>query len=230
MFRQNVIEIAIDSEFSAAYKFYKPNYSAKFLPEWYKNIPHHFISKNKYNVEFPYSTIKACPAIKKNLTNGIIFPLWTDIVINIDPERRWAYQVADGLTTIQQHDNEQFYGFASNHINLKLVNPWKLKSSENKMFYLTNTFYHTVDTNFKVSPGLIEFYYQNDLNINLFFPIKPNVYTVKLNAGQPIIQLIDTTNKISKIKHSLYSSEEMKKKFLLKPRTTFLNVYKSMMG
>jgi len=223
MFR-NEMNFIISNKYNLVFEKFKPKLSCKFLPQWFKNLPNSIDMKSQFNVPFEIGTVKTCPGIRHTLTNGIILPAWTDLSININPDGSWAYFSADSSIRLTDHLQTQFFGFKEKFAHIKIENPWRIKTKKIKYFYMTSPFYQN-ETDYEILPGIIEFYYQHVAHINLFFPKKNETYNVRINAGDPLVQLIDTSNDKLPLRYEMVSNDDLMNKYSNK-KITFLNTYK----
>lgn len=187
-------------EYHKLAKGLSPDYSGKFLPEWYKKLSNSYNFANEYGLEYDRPTIKSCVGITKILTNGIIIPMWSDLILEIYPDKSLAYQFSDSTKTASPHSESQYGNLYSDCAHLKLVSPWVAKTTKSKEYYFTNPFYHVGKTvDYHVCPGFLDFYYSHSLNVNMFFKVKPEPYRITIPVGFPLVQLISTENKVDKI-------------------------------
>lgn len=223
------IRFAIDPRFYSAYSIYKPDYSYKFLPSWFKNLPHHLPIKTGYDVEFDISSVKKCPGIRTNLFNGFIIPMWSDLYIKVMPDKTYYYNTADEKTSCHSHMPDQFKGFYDSHVHIKIASPWRIKTHKEIKFYWTEPYYfHQEPRSFVIMPALMEFYYQHTTNIHIFAPVKKEPYTIKLQAGDPLIQLIDTGDNKLPIEYDNPDLATFSQSYKVPGETSFTNFYGKM--
>jgi len=180
-------------DYYTAFELYKPTYAAEFSPPWLKNIPALIHEKDERGVVIPRASIKRCAGLQWTLTNGFILPLWTDICLVINPDGTFGYQCADLKTSILSHPSTQIPGFYNGYTNLKIISPWAIKSSHEVKFYWTSPYYYyDLPTKYVLAPGIMEYKFNHSTNINLFLPVQDKPYQFMLNAGDPIVHMIDT--------------------------------------
>jgi hypothetical protein len=227
--KRSYIRFAIDPRFYSAYEIYKPDYAHKFMPNWFKSLPQHIPIKNNYNVEFDISSVKKCPGIRTNLFNGFIIPMWSDLYIKVMPDKTYFFNSADGKSTCHSHMPAQFKGFYDRHVHIKIISPWRIKTDREIKFYWTEPYYfHTEPRDFVIMPALMEFYYQHTTNVHIFAPVKEEPYTIKLQAGEPLIQLIDTGDNKLSIEYDDPDFATFSQSYRVPGETTFRNFYGKM--
>lgn len=229
--KDDTLEIITGTKYSLVYDMYKPKMAGKFLPKWYSDVPSNIPTQSEHGVPYEVGTIKGCPGVKGSLISGIIIPAWTDISIDIHPNGSWGYYTADGITKLSHHPRPVFGKLLADHTHIKFDCPWFLRTKKLRQFYLCQPFYHqNKHTEYVLSPGMIEFYYQHSANFNLFFPIKSEKYNVRISAGEPLIQLIDTSSNKYKLEYKLLTDEELAGSlFSMARRTVFLYKYRALL-
>lgn len=185
-----------------------PDHSGKFLPEWYKQLSTSYETANEYNLKFTKPTIKSCFGIKDLMVGGIIIPMWSDLIVDVYPDKSLSYQFSDSTRNAVPHIESQFGRLYEDCTHLKLVNPWGAKTTKSRKYYYTSPFYHVgKTTDFYVCPGMLDFYYSHSLNVNLFFKVKPESYRITIPVGFPLVQIISTDYGTDKIKIDKVSEE-----------------------
>jgi hypothetical protein len=201
MFRKTPIEIKFKTFDPYLLNNLPPNRHTKKYPEWFKNTPSFggegTISSNFSPIKAP--TIKRCPALNDYFATGIIIPGWSDIEFFVDGQRRsieWRYSNNyPNLELIQPHDSSQFPQLADKYIHAKIISPWIAECSTDIRWLLTKPSYFSEfdDQEVIFCDGITQFYNNFVMHVNLFFPIKDDVYNVKFTAGQPFQKYIPLT-------------------------------------
>lgn len=225
-FDKQKLFISCDPDFLHAFKFFKPDHANKFIPIWFKNLQKQFsMFDEKSQIHYPAPTIKSCPGIIRYLTNGIIIPLWTDLIIEIRNDGTFTYKASDDITLIESHEKDQYgYEFLRNFINLKLISPWYFKTNKSVEFIFTDPFYHLENSNeFKTLPGVQDWSYNRSSNINLMFPVKNETYQVNISCGTPMIHILNVNNKKLKLEYKLYDNHTVWQQESFMFQTSFLN-------
>lgn len=204
------------------YEFSKINYANKFYPKWISDMDGYVEREltdfkkpvyNNHNIG-SYATIKKCVGINNLYSNGIIIPMWTDFFIDINEKNtnNLFYQFSDKKTKLTVHSNNQFDNQLPNNIfHIKIHSPWQFYCEEDIKFLWTEpTWSLNLDTfdNFKILPAIVDFNYQINTAVNLFFSRKNTVYRSKINFNDPLVHLIPLTERKIVIKYHLLSAEK----------------------
>lgn len=206
--------------------------AVKFFPEWWKSLPKAIPAISGHMVED--STIKTCPGFVELYRNSIIMPLWTDCAIDIAPQGNDGYrwQFADGITSASSHPHEQRGDYLPNdkYQHIKIASPWFLKTKEDIKWLYTQATYNIKNPDQQlVIPGVLNFKYQGQTNINMVFPrLDGKVIRHVIKRGQPLAQMIPMTEKEVDVRIHLVDSVEYKKLNSTGHRATFFNSYNKM--
>lgn len=208
--KKNEIVFLCDKKYLNAFNYYKPNYSGTFIPEWFKKLPTTIEVENSYGLKYDLPTARSCYGIKNTITNGIILPLWTDIIIEVFPNKTWKSQCSNNMTEITQHSKNQYIGLFEKCCVLKIESPWLMQSKKTTSLFLTQPLYHQGDVNnFFILPGIITFNKQPCFtNIFIGIPYKNEPQRIMIKSGFPIIQYINTTKEVINVKTKLIDSDE----------------------
>jgi len=177
----------------------------KLIPEWYKKTP---ISENNYF--YPTATLKGCYGIRELFNKGFTIPLWSDLAININKEKKSiGYQFADGQSSIEFHDLDQWKRYANplENIHFKIVSPWLIKEKKGVQFLATEFIWHKLIYDFKISTGVVNFKQNHATSINGFFSLKHDSHFV-LPAGMPLFHFIPLSEKKVNLKYHLIDEKE----------------------
>jgi hypothetical protein len=178
-----------------------PVQSNKLLPDWFRNT-HPSIPADTANINSPFelydgSTIRKCPALNEYFSSGITFPLWTDLEVFVDSKKRmleWRYSnVYDGMSVVTSHPNGQFPQLANKYLHSKIHSPWIAQCDTGIHWLMTKPAYSTSvfdEQDVILCDGMVQFKANFNMHINMFFPIRDSSYTIKFNAGEPILKLI----------------------------------------
>lgn len=195
----------IDYSLDEVLQYVPIDYSAKFLPNWFKKVPNTMQLENSVKMKYNSSnTIKTCYGIKHHLTNGFILPMWCDLILDIFPDATYKFQFVgqSKLLTLVQHDRSQYgHLFYNEYMNIKLISPWFITTNIPRRFYATFPFYHNENPpDFLTMPGFIEFNsITHDSNVNMLVKVKPEPYRIFIPAGYPLVQYITTDKKHVKL-------------------------------
>ena len=203
MFKNKPIEIKFKTFDPYLLKNLPPNCNLKKYPEWFKNTPPFggdgSISTNFDPIAAP--TIRRCPAINDYFSTGVTIPNWTDLEFFIDgPKKSMEWRYSNNYTTmelVQPHDSSQFPQLANKYLHAKIVSPWIAECNSDIKWFLTKPSYFSEfdDQDVLFCDGVVQFYNNFVMNVNLFFPIRDQSYTVKFSAGEPFQKYIPLTEK-----------------------------------
>ena len=174
-----------------------------FKPSWHTNLNKTY---NHTPESPPQPTAKACPGIFDHMKAGYIIPMWSDMCFRFHEEEDRVYQdgwdslLPDVITKhipkmVEMQDYQQVEGvpFLEDGCPalVKLNTPWYVNVPKGVSLFYTTPFYH-INSDFTVVPGIIDADIDHLPNkeVNCFIKLnKPNV-TIKLNQGQPLMQII----------------------------------------
>jgi hypothetical protein len=186
------------------YDFYRIDKASNFYPNWFKNLDKDYDDKI-----VRASTIKRCVGILDTYQKGFIIPMWSDLNIKItDGSYEWLF--AYDKTMAMVHDYRQWSAYVSplDYGHLKINSIWRIKSKKDTKFYFTHPYWnHNPINTYSIIPGMLNFKYQSDTNINMFFDLKQNKI-IEIKQGTPMIHLMPLTDKEIVLKHHLISFDE----------------------
>lgn len=213
------------------YDYAKINYGYKFYPEWFKNTPAiNETPDNPRSSGIPKGlTIKQCPGFKDLFKSSIIIPNWVSFSIKLSDniEKRVEWFSSWENSSCDHHPREQYEKFVSeDFVNLKLMSPWIFKTKQNIKFVWSQPSWNMQESVFDyvILPGVVDFYTQSSVNINLLLKFNEKPKTIFINPLQPLVLLHPMTEKNVVIKHHLVSEWEWKKMHHPFGRMLFSNV------
>jgi len=187
-------------------------HASSILPEWWKKIPSTYDDVNSPSNKIKTYTIKKCPGFRDLYTKGFVIPLWSDLVIETKFDGDIRYQFASGspASIIDSHNRLQFGNYFDNLIHAKISSPWFLSEKTGIKFHFSNPVWNLINVfDGNILPGIIDFKYQHQTNINMFLPKVNQSYY--LEAGTPLVHLHPLTEKKVSIKIHCVSADEMTK-------------------
>ena len=205
---------------------YPIDVASKFLPQWWKDAQPSYLVDDLA----PHPTIKSCPGIIDLYSKGFMIPLWTDVVIEVQPEIfRW--QAADERAVLSSHTPEQWNMFVDSHqfAHLKLSNTWSIRTKENINWVFMAPYWNQNPADiYSTPPGIVNSYYTYmPLNIQLMISRKA-LGMFNLHAGDPIAHVIPMTDKDIQIKTHVIDQKDWDK-YYAHPgigKSRWLNSYK----
>lgn len=188
----------------------------KHIPEWWRRLPSSYPLENKNTLKDTALTIKKCPGVVDLFTTGFVLPLWTDLIVAINAvddtvRLDWEFAARDPAWFISLNEYQQFAGaFNGQLVQAKITVPWFVKEKTGVKFALTQpTWFFEKPNDVVIPPGILDFKYQNNINVNFF--IDRNLSRLQLKAGQPLAHFIPLTDESVEVKTHLVSDEEYKK-------------------
>lgn len=166
------------------------------LPSWYKSMPISYDNPRMCPIKSivrASPTIKGCMGVNDLLHSGFIVPSWQDLSLIVYPDGRFNINPSPGYPeSVHVHDIQQAPSTFGKCVIFKLLSPWHLKS-DNKFYISGVPYHHPLSINYFVTPGIIGFKYQENLNMFVVAPLKSEPYEILIKAGQPLLQLLPMT-------------------------------------
>ena len=188
----------------------KPLPAKEFYPDWWKQTPKTLTPPSEIS---PTPSIKTCNGFIDQFQRGFIIPMWSDLNIELAPEgepnARWKF--SDLISEAIPHPEWQRGGFLpdARHFHLKLVAPWLAFCEEAVDFQLMAASWHIDRPQDMVIPsGILNFKYQNALNVNAFFTRHPNRRIHEIKFDDPLIHLVPLTERELILRHHMVDREE----------------------
>ena len=155
------------------------------LPNFFKNLKKNDLQKETNN------NVRVCPGLTDLYSTAISIPAWQDIKITIGP-RGMDVDAPQMQWSASSHDlNSQAPGAWPGYVNIKLESPWILQCNKDvKWTMIQPVWDQQMPHEQIVVPGVLEFKYQNQANINLIFPVHNTEKEYKIKAGDIIAMLI----------------------------------------
>lgn len=203
------------------------------IPEWWKQLPNSIDLQVSERLNIKSGTMKGCDGFKSLYRSGFMLPIWSDLVINIQDNASdiaFANRLLSnvGGSDIVTHDAKQYGDNFSGMFHAKIMSPWLMKQSNDLKWALIEPTWSLLEHNpeVKILPGVIEFKYQHQLNINLF--LKKSGTLFEILAGEPLAQLVPLTDKRVEVKNHLITQNEWADMTnLSSPKFKFFNGYKT---
>jgi hypothetical protein len=208
------------------YKFSKVDKSEKFYPDWWKKLPKTLFHESAL---YENSTMKHCIGLINWYQNGIVIPMWSDLIMRVEAEHLRTIQCnfSDDCSYITDHAHNQFTGMfeGSSFSVLKFNTPWKFKCSDETQFIMESMYYnHRTLNQLNIAPGVIDFKYQNAVNILCSIEHQDTTRLLKFEFGEPLVIIRPISDREIVIKRHLIDDIEYAR--LNTPPGTFLNRYK----
>lgn len=177
-----------------ALEFFPIKPADQFYPVWWKNLSKQQTTTDNNGLSVNRATMKSCNGFTDLYQQGIILPLWSDVVIET-MANGFRYNFAEGdHYEIGHHDYEQMSTEFSKYIHLKFVSPWRIQENTEVKFIFFQPTYNQVQTilDWHIMPGVLDFKYQNATNVNV---LAPRGRKFEIPAGHPMAHIVPLTDK-----------------------------------
>ena len=167
--------------------------------DWWKKMKSSvkiFLSQNNPEFKTQSATLKYCPAIYDFINYGYTVPAWQDFQFYIDDQGEIecitppSMPVKPHLAPADQIDTCPIMGDTASEV-VKLVSPWLIDSPKGFSTIFCKPFYH-YSNDFDVCPGILDTDVNETSNkiVNVFLRFNVKNKVIKIDAGQPLLQLI----------------------------------------
>ena len=190
-----------------AYEYAKIAPAPDYYPEWWQNIPP--------TLEL---TVRHCRGFVRLYKNAFVIPMWGTLAIDVDNAEvksyKWesSYPKSQGSDDcVTSHSSAQFPGYLNeNYRNIKISSPWFFKTNRFVEFYVGDNVWNRDQLNsYTVLPGVMDFKYQSETNVNLMVEHKKEAYSFRFNTGDPLLTLIPLTEEKIKLKCHLVDDRDL---------------------
>lgn len=197
-------------------------YATKYYPEWWKKLPTPEFDFNNMVIK---PNMKSCIGFTELYQNSAVLPLWSDLAIKWDLQKEiWFYQFADKNTRGDSHGRLQRDGFKMDHFNFKINSPWKFFSDKDVYFNISQLYYNFPQkTYFDILPGVVEYYYQNRTNINIF--LRPDINQIIIPHNTPLFLIRPLSERKLEIKMEVLNENDYYKLDSKKRPFSFMKAY-----
>lgn len=193
--------------------------ASKHLPSWFLNLPKTDLASLNPNDWF---NMKQCVGFIDYFKESFTIPNWDNEIFRyIDGQIN-----INSTTKYEHHSASQYNNFLDEtYHHVKMCSPWIIKSNTKTKFIQTFPIW-CYDSNSALEniihcPGIVDFYYQNATNVNLFLKkLDPKISkTGFFNSGTPLVFYTPLDDIKIKIKTHLVSKEEYSNIKQVYPRT-----------
>lgn len=210
LFKKKPIVLDLFTYRQEIFDFAKPLEARHFYPEWWKSTPKSLTLPNELH---PTPSIKTCNGFIDQFQRGFIVPMWSDLMIELAPEgepnARWKF--ADQTSEAVPHPEWQRGGFLpdTRHFHLKLVTPWLGFCKEAVDFQLMPASWHIERPQDMVIPtGVLNFKYQNAINVNAFFTRHAQRRVHELKYDEPLLHFVPLSDRELELRHHMVDRDE----------------------
>lgn len=191
--KKKPLEVRFFTDRDGLVDLFPPQFLGRDVPDWWKNTPAYVddtpppngmkedprlagrIKPKKLN-----KSAKHCYSIQETLKRAISFPCWSDAFLQVDHTGRVKHlapgkaHMHKGKNLGEQHPKKQYPGLLTQEwTNWKWNAAWMAYTEEFVPFYMCDPFYHKVSRDWQTMPGVIEFHYQHNLNVNTILRTPP---------------------------------------------------------
>jgi hypothetical protein len=190
---------------------YEPDYSRKFFPQWWKNLP----KDNMLNgVREP--TMKTCIGLIDYYNNpGIIIPCWEEISVSTSNNNSTVQLASLGEVGDVVYVNHEHRGGFMDHTqyeNFKIISPWYFECEEDiKFLHVQPSWGFQNPDNFLIPPGIMRYKYQHSTNINFFLRRRIEQRNFIIGLGTPLIHIFPLSDRDIELKIHYDTEKEVKR-------------------
>ena len=219
IFKNKEISIDCFTMKDSVNKYTPIDYSHKFIPDWWKDIPPSKLSPFKF-LKFQdqnYKLFQApnmlnCSGFIDFFRSGFTIPLWSSFAAKSENGVfKFDFSLKlPGLTDGgQHHPIEQYPGFLdSRYYHLKMLSPWVITTkSDVNWTWVPHVWNFKNPEDMIILPGTTSFKHQCTTNINVMFNLK-NFKEILLEPGQAMINVIPQSDKKIKIHTHTVTEQE----------------------
>lgn len=216
------------------YETAKPKVGGSVLPDWWSSLPSYSIDSHAAIKKWDsLLNVRTCPGIVGALTRSIVVPMWSDLLCNVTRDG-CEYQYSDRMSEAGFHQPEQLMGFYDTDKlqHIKLTAPWLTKCDENiDWMWMDCTWHRTNHTEYMVPPGLINFKYNRQVNVNMFFHKLKDQQTVLIPHQQPLFQVVPLSDRPVRVKaHMLSRADFVQMQDTFTHTVSFMGAYKKIVS
>jgi len=220
--------------------------ASAYPPQWFKTMNDYieipaFKEEGKSNYfgkpkeiarKYIGGTVKRCPAIIDQITEGFIIPMWADFLVQRDMDNfEWDNK---GIKKygIEFHSPEQIAGWKMKKTDyshaVKFVNPWRIYTPPGySVMFLAPTY--QFERRFTVLPGIVE----TDNYHSIHFPtVWHTTKDAIIERGTPFIQVIPFKRNKWDLNVSQMTNDDMREEGIEKNilNTKFKNSYRDLIS
>lgn len=213
LFRKQKVYMDAFTSRPEVHEFAPIDKAINYLPTWWKNLPKLQVSFHNMDMA-NQKNMKHCIGFLDYFKNSFVVPMWSDLNLMFgkegSTEYRWQY--ADGLSSLTVHSANQrgVYLDQFKYQHFKIETPWVIKTNKAISFSLSGAVWNMEEPEkIILFPGIIEFYNQAGLNVNIACRRGAESQEVLLPLRQPLAHLTPMTEKEVVLKTHLVSDAEI---------------------
>ena len=202
------LEIDAYTRWAPAYHYTPLVKAHHTLPQWWRDLPS--VGRDQWGFpSFKNMNMKSCNGFIDLYKVGIMVEYWNDLVITVTKSGISQNYALSEYNEDKPHPQFQWGAGFPGHHHIKLNGPWIMEERSGTPFLFCPALWHMdqMDTP-KIMPGIVNFKYQFQININMFLPIREEPYEIRLKRGTPLVQLIPLSEKPIELRRHLVTGEK----------------------
>lgn len=220
--RSPVINIDCFTSLTNAHEFAPILAANRGKPEWIDKVSNpkfeYYRNPHTNQLEYTKPNVKTCQGFLDLFNRGFILYNWSDYFIQVDEERGYDYHVKMGQPPVHHDESQYAPGFSNSYV-MKLLSPWIARTKEDVTFAVVGNDWHINHNNYRLVPGVLNFYTQCCTNVFMTFPRKNAEFLIPM--GEPFYHYIPLTEKKSKLHIHLVSDAEYQKQYISSRSTVY---------
>ena len=177
-------------------------------PIWFDKLPKSYNDDN----------VRNCSGLKDLLGEGFTIPSWGEFDITILPNGQADVKSPVSFysmsPTSQHNVAVEAAGAWNGYTNLKFHNPWWFWCAEPiKWMLIQPTWHQSSPLDWCGIPGVVEFRYNNQANVNTLFRVGQQPYNVKIKTSDVMMHMIPITERPVTIELKVMTDEIYTEKF-----------------
>jgi hypothetical protein len=179
-----------------------------FKPDWHKELP---VARDDDFYAEP--NMKMCRGFNQVFNKGFVVPFWCDYKVRVgvkgDTDYEWISSSDDFNAVAHPQSQRGSYLPDTKYSHIKFDAPWLVSCDEDIEFlYAYNSWVSNSPEGMVIPVGVLDFKYNNGVNMNVFFTRgdKEKVYHVA--AGEPFVQLIPLSDRPVEVETKVVSRSD----------------------
>ena len=210
----------------SAYRFAPIVKSVKTVPSWWKDLPNPGFGNARI---YPKSNnnMRRCYGFIELFRRGFTIEHWCDMHIEVN-QHQWQAGSSDTDGPVN-HPSDLYKGAFENFHHMKLESPWAIRENTGQHFAWLGAEWLLDKHQFRVLPGVLEFNINRSANVNLMLPKPRDPYSIYIELGQPLVQVIPLNDDITlDVRNHLVDDNEIKKQRAISPSFKGFNALKKL--
>lgn len=192
----------------------------KTYPDWWNNL-----YAGPQDVNHLHGNMRNCMGMTDYFKKSIHIPMWSDLHIEVQEDKRYSWKFADGWSQTEVHPKEQYGDFLNpqKSAHMKITSPWLFDCKDNIDWVWSQPIYNYPETHgIVLLPGIVNYKKINATNVNFIIDVeKPK--SIFIPVTQPIISLTPMSDRKIVINRHVISAEEFSNMYLKYSSVSFNN-------